>query len=92
MNKEDYVTLYLCNNDDPLCPVRKQCVPNLFLGCTHTSHEAAAVSGPCEDPWRHPDRFIRIVTDDGKTQFWERILPTRLYKYCDGDLANRNLE
>ena len=89
MNKDDYITLYLCNGENPECPKKGFCKSqNYPVNCKHTSSTAAAQFDLCEEPWRHPDRFKTIVPDDGKIQFWERIPIDQLYHYHDNIFLN----
>lgn len=93
MNKKDYITLYLCNGNDPLCPYRGTCeIQNYPTDCKHTSNPTAAEFNLCENPWRHPDRFKRIVINDKMIQFWEKYPIDKLYHYCDGNFDDRDAE
>ena len=61
-------TLYLCdgkNCKEPLyCKARK----HKSSLCNHTTDPEHAKNGPCRDPWRHPERFIKEV--EGKTIYF----------------------
>lgn len=87
MNQEDYIVLYLCTGEDEKCDGYGLCKREGYpTECKHTSHVEAAEFEPCDEPWRHPDRFKCVVLEDGKMQFWERFPAERLYHYCDGNL------
>lgn len=90
MDKNNYITLYLCNGENPECPNGGACKSqNYPTFCKHTSSTAAAEFGVCEEPWRHPDRFKTIVLDNGQTQFWEKIPIDQLYHYYNGNFERR---
>lgn len=93
MNKEEYITLYLCNGEDPRCDGCGLCLQEGYpTECKHTSNVDAAEFGPCDEPWRHPDRFKCIVDGNGKMQFWERFPAERLYHYCNGRFDKKDLK
>ena len=90
MKKDEYITLYLCTGEDPNCNGCGLCkLHGHPTECKHTSNPDAAEFGPCDEPWRHPDRFKCVVLDDGKMQFWERFPVEKLYHFCDGNLETK---
>lgn len=93
MNKNNYVTLYLCNGKSLNCPNYATCKSqNYPTDCKHTMSKAAAEFGTCDKPWLHPDRFKTILLDNGQIQYWERYPIDQLYHYCDGNFVNRDVQ
>lgn len=58
---------YLCDGNG-CSHVNKSCRTRMRERCHHTTDPAHAVNGACEDPQRHPERFLYL----GNGKYMER--------------------
>ena len=85
MSGETYVTLYLCNGNDPKCVRCGVCAREGYDLCCHTSNSEATSSEPCDEPWKYPERFKSLMDPvSGEVFFFERFLPDKPFRTYEG--------
>jgi hypothetical protein len=85
MTKGAFITLYLCDGDDPNCIRGGVCSSEGYDMCYHTSNPEATSSELCEEPWKYPERFISMMDAvSGEVFYFERHISDEPFGAYEG--------